>query len=307
MNIVFATDMDYLPHMGVAMTSILINAEKRDRFHFHILGNNLSDEEKGKILDLRRIRSFDLSFIRMDSMNDTDDLMYISSNSGNIPQYITFPSFFRLKIGSILPDTERAIYLDCDLIVRSSLRKLWDLPLEEMTIGAAEDFGSAISCEKSHFDLKRYFNSGVILFDLNQWRNKGYEREIFSLEKEVLGKISYADQSILNILLKEDVKFIDNRWNFMPFLLKKDSDHSEQLRTSSRDPWIVHFAAGYKPWIFDSDPVMFSDEYWYYRKMGPWKSYDPSKRIREILRHSIRHPRDTLLYGCKKVIKGLSG
>ncbi|MBN1334000.1 MAG: glycosyltransferase family 8 protein [Synergistales bacterium] len=301
MNIVFSTDLNYLPHMGVALTSILINAGSTDKLHFYILENELPEEEKEKILSLRTIRSFDLSFIRMDDIND---LMFLCANSGNIPPYITPASFFRLKIGSLLPDIDRAIYLDCDLIVRSSLRGLWDLPLEGMTVGAAEDFGSAISSEKIRYDLKRYFNSGVILFDLKQWRSKDYEREIPGLEKHVFEQIRYGDQSLLNIVLKEDVRYIDTRWNFMPFLLRYESRYSEQLMISSLDPWIVHFAAGYKPWIFDSNPVMFSEEYWNYRKMGPWKSYDTMKRVREIFRHTVRHPRDTIIYGCKKVIGG---
>ena len=51
-NICLACDENYSKHAGVAIASVLANAEEDDKISFFILSDSLNDECKNKILQL---------------------------------------------------------------------------------------------------------------------------------------------------------------------------------------------------------------------------------------------------------------
>lgn len=93
----------------------------------------------------------------------------VNLDRGSLSQYA------RLFLSTLLPDNiQRVLYLDCDIIFKQSIIKLWNLDLQGKTIGALMDAFS--SYYRKNIDLQPddiMFNSGVMLIDLVQWKEKG--------------------------------------------------------------------------------------------------------------------------------------
>ncbi|MHC4885187.1 MAG: glycosyltransferase, partial [Planctomycetota bacterium] len=81
---------------------------------------------------------------------------------------------------------DRAIYLDCDVLVRESLHGLWQTPLPDGGIALAvqdtwypfaEDSDSTVFSLFSIPPEAPLFNSGVMLVDLAAWRGASIEEQ----------------------------------------------------------------------------------------------------------------------------------
>lgn len=280
--------------MGVTMTSILTNAAPHDRIHFFVLSESLPELERQRILSLRSIRDFDFTHI---SITSIDGFLSISTLDHS-PTHVTLPTYFRLRIGSLLPDIDRALYLDCDTIVRGSLRELWELDLQDKTIAAVED--KAFSDHKKLSCGEKYFNAGVILLDLKKWRERDYENKAFSLDRSFLDVVRFHDQDILNHILKNEVLYVEDRWNFMVHIFEDTSLKSVCTDIEMPDPVIVHFTTDRKPWLFSTKKIAFAEEYLQYRRKGPWKDVGRTTWFYQALRYCYRHPGAAILYGLKR-------
>ena len=87
----------------------------------------------------------------------------------------------RLFIGTLLPKTvKRVLYLDCDTVVVQSIGNLWNLDLKGHVAGAVME-PTIYQVVKQEIGLKEqdpYFNSGVLLIDLERWRADGVEKRL---------------------------------------------------------------------------------------------------------------------------------
>lgn len=155
--------------------------------------------------------------------------------------------YARLMLEQFLPNSaERAIYLDCDMMVREPIERLYEAPLQGHAIGAVRDpwfpfisMGRDIKDNADLFDpAQRYFNSGMLLIDLDKWRQAGvWDRLRSMIADGTLARI-YYDQDVLNIVFKNAWHELDYRWNLI------DPRPAHQ----AIDPFIVHFTGKRKPW-----------------------------------------------------------
>lgn len=84
--------------------------------------------------------------------------------------HISDAAFFRLMMQHLPVD--RALYLDSDMVVTQSLHDLFNLDMRGYPIAAVQDSILARIEWKHPIDLHTtpYFNSGMLLADLVQWR-----------------------------------------------------------------------------------------------------------------------------------------
>ena len=81
-------------------------------------------------------------------INTPHQIYFLSVPFDKFPQlelthdHLSRATFGRLMMGELLPDSlERVIYLDCDVLVLSSLRPLAEIDLHGKVLGAVEDLG----------------------------------------------------------------------------------------------------------------------------------------------------------------------
>ena len=115
-NICLAADENYIKYLIVTIISILKNADKQDEFSFYILCNDICDNSKEIILNLGRKKKCMFHFVDVDIKN------FEQYPKGG--EHITNTTYFRYKIAEFLPNVDKIIYLDCDVIVKKSLRNI---------------------------------------------------------------------------------------------------------------------------------------------------------------------------------------
>ena len=275
MNIVLASDEKFAPHMAVTITSILVNSDKEDDFNFFIFNNDFSKQTKENFLKLRNIKDCKINFIDL-SENDFS----------NLPTMLHYKKqiYYRLKIPEYIKE-DRALYLDSDIIVRKSLKDFYNIDLKNNTMAVVEDiFGDRY---KEKFKLDKYFNSGVLLLDINKARENNFCEKCIEFITENRNESICYDQDALNVVLKDNVLFCDLKYNFQ--YNKSYKDIAELYKKYEKDICIIHFVTGDKPWNFGS-PGNFISEYYRYIYKTPWSWYSffrKIKLIKEILSHYI--------------------
>lgn len=251
-NICVSTDNNYSQYAGTVIASTLANAKAGDKLSFYILDGGISDENKEKIISLKKIKDCNISFVKIDE-NMFDDYKLIKTHS-----YLTLPAYYRLKIPSLLPDIDKIIYFDCDIIVNSSLRDLFNQNINDFAIAAVKDINKRMLKKNP-----KYFNSGMLLINLDYWRKNNIEQIILDFTKDNFKNIKTGDQEILNRVLHNQVKIINDAWNVQ-------SSNFTNRSSYTTSPKIIHFVAKKKPWHWASFSV-HKNLYFKYLQLTPWK------------------------------------
>lgn len=158
-------------------------------------------------------------------------------------------NFAKLILANTLPE-DRIIYLDSDLSIGTDLSELFATDLNGFIIGAAsfETIGDSL---KSAFyrsigmkDTAKYFNSGVMLIDLEKWRNLDITSQCLSFANKYVDRLAFGDEAILNCVFYENFQTIDSCYNYA---LYPDSD---PVCSNNNAGSIFHFVGSPKPCDF---------------------------------------------------------
>ncbi len=147
--------------------------------------------------------------------------------------------FFRYFATDLLPDADRALWLDSDVLVRKSIADLYNTDLEGKSFAGVYD---TTSKPLERIGIKYYINSGVLLFDLKKLRGTQMMDKYWDLVASPDYKPDLPDQDALNIVFEGDIKLLDVKYNSFPLT---DNKHADHLIGNSA---IVHFISKYKPW-----------------------------------------------------------
>ena len=257
-NICLSCDNNYAQHLGVTIASILKNRAEDDEFRFIILDGNISDENKTKIVSLKSIHDFEIDFEKVDE-----------SLFSNCPiqdwTHLSIVTYFRLVLPDLRPDLKRIIYLDCDIVVRQSLRPLFDMEIGNNYIAGVIDVAAKKHAKR--LGIENYINTGVLLFDVEKWRREDITNHIFDWISKNREKIVLHDQDILNAALDGHINFIDEKWNTF-YLTRNLPQGAEKMEHAC----ILHYIDRKKPWSFYNNDK-FSKEYFEYLKLTEWKDF----------------------------------
>ena len=273
-NVILATDSNYAQHAAVAMASVLINTVKPEQVQFYLIDDNINAVAKDKIRHTVEKFGSGVEFLQVDDANL--DNVFVSGN-------LTKAAYLRLYISHILPaDVHKVIYLDCDLLVLDDIAKMWNLDMQGKPVAAAEDFGILASSDKRKEKEKNlgwkmeysYFNSGVLMIDVEAWREYGYSEQLVKLIQE--RHFRHHDQDALNYLFMNNWLHLPLRWNVippvfnMPLQVALQTDLRKKAVAAMGDMGIMHYAGGYKPWEYKIY-AGFNDKYYEYLAQTDYK------------------------------------
>ena len=302
MNIILATDDNFVQHCCVTISSILKNNEE---VNLYILSEGLSNQNKDIIASVVDSLNGNAVFCNVPTKIVEDFPMPKTASS-----HISIATYYRLFITELLPiEVEKAIYLDCDIVVKGSLKKLWDTDISEYSLGAVyQDLGwSDHENSWSRLGISRqlgYFNAGVLLINIKRLRQNAFYAKALDFIAKHYDSIVSHDQDVLNVLLSEDTMPLECKWNFIPLFMKKNltkeeftsrCKYLEELNSNCFEPIVIHFVSKPKPWQFGCTHP-YRQEYYKYLKFTPWSEYKPSFRFKEYYS-------DVLIPGLKKRIK----
>lgn len=260
-------DGSYTKHAGVVLASVFSNTQERINVHI-VHDNTLSDENKSKLSQLADLFHHNIFYYHV---TVPDDLTEAASGVHKI-DYWTIASMYRLLLPLFL-QTDRVIYLDCDIMVNMDINELWSIDLGERYLGAVLDQGQNLMEYYISLGLSAelYFNSGVILFHLDNIRKKQnwYEEMLHFLRR--FPTMTMPDQDVLNSVFCSNYLQLDQRFNTFA--------HAE-LDLENK---MVHFAGDNKWWDNDSPAAPL---YARFLAMTPWANDITTVPVSEPQQHA---------------------
>lgn len=100
---------------------------------------------------------------------------------------------------------DRALYLDSDMVVTQSLHDLFNLDMRGYPVAAVQDSVLARTEWEHPIDLHTtpYFNSGMLLADLAQWREHNIAEQLLKTAACLNEAVPYGDQCFLNTVFQK--------------------------------------------------------------------------------------------------------
>lgn len=251
-NICLSCDDNYAKYAGVVVASVLVNADKDDFLNIYILDGGISNEHKNEILSLKSIKNCEINFVHI------DDSMFSEYAKINTHSYITIATYYRLKLSSLLPNVDRIIYFDCDMVVNSSLKELFEIDMNRSLVAGVLDIN-----KKALKKNPNYVNAGMLVFDLKNMREDDTENKFLDWTIKNFDKIKVGDQTIINEVCKNRIKVVDDVWNVQ-------SSNFTNRSSYTHNPKVVHYVARKKPWHWASFSY-HRNLYFKYLQLTPWR------------------------------------
>ena len=268
MDIIFATNNNFCQHAAVAITSSLDN-NKYHNIVIHLFCIDVTEENISKITSITTNfnKEIKVYHINKDTFKDFP-------NPGNY----SLATYLRLITCTLLPNIDKALYLDCDLVVNGDIKELWNLDITGYGAAGVPDAILSHNIIKDYigydFIKEGYFNAGVLLLNLKYWKENDIQDKFFSFLRNHNAKLN--DQDAINAVLHGKIKAIPPKWNchvgyfaFPPLVIKEQKKYIKELWSKAI---IIHFTGPAKPWHKECvNP--YKKVYLKYLKYTPYKDY----------------------------------
>lgn len=240
----FSLDKDFLIPATVAIFSLLKNHPKQS-FRIYLVA-----EEFG----IDWIRPLENLIEKMGSEPILKPINGQAISKLKVNPQLSHATYYRVLAPSLFQES-KIIYLDSDLLVHGDISELWELDLEDFPIAAVEDPFTRDLHRLGLTEDQGYFNSGVLLMNLDQWRKMNLGDLVLDFAFNNPAIIPYLDQCSLNAVLKGNWLRLEPKWNLQTGMVEKEPSgffnrfFSEQsLLEANQNPRIIHFTGAFKPW-----------------------------------------------------------
>ncbi len=264
-GVFYASDENYVPFLGVSISSLAANRDRSREYSVTVLENGIRAGSREKLVSLSE-PGFEVKTVDISGR--------LSSIASRLPlrDYYSLAIYYRLFIPEAFPELSRAVYLDADTVVLGDVGELYDTRLYGNLAAAVPDAVVASrACWRRYAEdyvgldsYLLYFNSGVLLMDLDGMRREDICGSFVSMLRRYGFETICPDQDYLNVLLSGRVRYLSPAWNRMA---------CDGSRCPS--PSILHFNNFAKPWLFDG--VAYSEVFWRFCDASPFADV-----IREI-------------------------
>jgi len=250
MNILVTLNSNYLKPLKVMLKSLFLN-NPGESFTIYLMHSTIKDNE---IQDLERY---------IEKNGHKLKVIYVDENcfqDAPVLFHYTKEMYYRLLAFKFLPqELERILYLDPDTLIINPIRELYETDMEGYLFAAA--YHDKISIKEINrirlrpYDIVAYFNSGILLMNLNLQRQTIDEKEIFDFVEKNRSKLIMPDQDILNALYSKKIKSIDEKlynydtrfYGYYKILTGRKCDMDFVINNTV----ILHFCGKKKPWKKD--------------------------------------------------------
>lgn len=275
-EVALCTDNNYAMPAGVMIYSVCRYTEN---VSFNVIvPNDFSAENKMRLKEITDAFSAEIKFMSI-SQKVVDGFPVGLDNQ---PAHVSIAAYYRLFLGRILPETvSKVIYLDCDLICLSSLEELWNIELDGAPLACVNDIPRPWQNPQERLGYDKsipYFNSGVLLVDLDYWRRNNVTRAFYDfITSATKEQIEFHDQDTLNYVFHETALFLPPKFNatdvffHKEFLDEKFPYSDAEVYDARYKPVIVHFTYKNKPWFLGGSHT-YRDAFLTFKKATPWKN-----------------------------------
>lgn len=296
LQIVFATDNTYVPHLSAALVSLFESNKIFLEITVHLLANNLTKTEKEKV------QAMVATFERKIVIYDLSSTLLALQNKYSIPATISIASYGRLFISQFIgEEVEKIIYADSDALFLGSLSDLWNTPFGDlMVLGVKDHVGLEARIAAGLTTEDTYINAGFLFINLKKWREIDAESIMIRFIADRNGNVNHHDQGVINGCFHVLIGILHPQYNVMTsffdfktveniqkFYLTSNFYSQAEINEAIRDPVFLHFTPSFskRPWMERSRHPL-KRKYWEYLAKTPWHTMKVQKDERK-LHHQI--------------------
>jgi len=200
----------------------------------HTLVNAMVDELRACLIEEFGARGSELT-VRVHPVTNIS-LAHLQSLSNGGLSFQTTAALNRLLLPELLPNLHRVLYLDTDVIVNGDLVPLLQVKMnhavgvvpsrndlywtllhttwQDQLAGEACPNYANLTSHGFQINFETFFNSGVMLLDLDRWRAENLTSLVTEIGGSDLVHWCFADQLALNLAFSDgSVDVLDWRWN----------------------------------------------------------------------------------------------
>lgn len=257
-SIVFICDDKFVLPTLVAITSLLINRNKRNIYEINIIEVECN-ERNIELLKSLQDKNFKINIIH--ETNHYRDL-------GLEHAHVSKAALIKFDLANIFPYKDKILYLDGDITIHGDLADLYNTDIENYYGAMIKDMKVIlINKEKDN-----YFNSGVMLLNLKKLRSENIPNKLVEAKSSDINR--YQDQDVFNNILSSNVLFLSGKYNYLNrfehFFTKNEI--SKFYNERNIKPVILHYASQYKPWEY----------IWNQKHCKVWYKYFKKSKLKNI-------------------------
>lgn len=213
-------DGHYSVWVGTVMQSILEHTDSRICFHI-LHDETVSEENKRKLRQVAHQKgdSIQFHFIDTSLFDGVKERLH----------RFTVGTMFRLMLPEMLPNLNKIIYLDADIFVNTDIKDLWNMDISNYFVAGIRDYGTChhtftpYPVRKRMIDRQYYINAGVLILNLDKIRSYGNMKNQSIQYLIDNPDSSLFDQDALNVIYKDSILFLDEKWNSFVIVLKSQN------------------------------------------------------------------------------------
>lgn len=278
LNVLYVFDDNYAPHAGISILSLLENTPFAE-LHVFCAGMNVSDGNVRKIENL--VNGYGKMLTWIDTASSIKCIESCDTGYWNGSKATWLKVFVLWELPE---DVKSILYIDSDTIVSGDISDILTINLNgHPTAQAYDSLGNTYG--RKVLGLERYYNAGVILFNVDYWKKDGFRNKF--LEHLSLNVSKYRDneQGLLNDYFRDEIVTLPLKYNTQGFLeLFKEDIYlavyddfpfytAEEIATARKNPSINHFFRifGDYPWEKGNKHPL-TPLYESYKEKSAWKN-----------------------------------
>ena len=245
------------------MKSMKENKNSSSKYKIFVLAEKV-DEDNVKLLNSLNGDNFEVNIINAEnSLENINSANKVVSNS----------AYLKFVIPKLFQQYKKILYIDVDTIVLKDLSSLYNVDLGQTYAGVVFDYCvSQYENREKLFNLKQYFNSGIMLLNTDKILQDGLVEKLIDWVKNNAHKYRFKDQDAFNVCFNNNITPIEPQYNFFSSLAyynKKDYLKFYNIKESDiniNNIAILHYAWK-KPWLYKG---LKCEEYWhkYYNSLN---------------------------------------
>ena len=269
---------DYNRHTGTTIASVLENCSRKVVVHLLYEEKFSKQNPEGTEDNIQKYQQLASEYGAEVVFHSVTLPVWVNDSDRKNLQHFTPGTLLRLYLPTLLSeDISKIIYLDCDIVVKTDLAKIWDIPLDNYSLAACIDAANKSNVrfysdvhKPFDIDWRKYFNAGFLVMNLAKIRER---KALPDTVMDIIcqhPELPYLDQDVLNIVFQDDTYFLSQQYNLSVGMRMTDYRLMKMLgiKDGEYENCILHFNGRKKPWKVYSGVV--DEEYWKYFKKTPW-------------------------------------
>ncbi|MDY0040735.1 MAG: LicD family protein, partial [Desulforhabdus sp.] len=240
-HIALSSDRKHITNTKVTVASILCHHRKN--IVFYLLHGGLQERDCRPLAEVVATLGINCRFIPLQLKGNAWQGV---PTSKSVPE----ATCCRLSLPSLLPNLDRVIYVDSNVVVYDDIQELWDLDIGQYSCAAMKIHDYAGHLEP----LRGYdgFNAGVMCFNLAMMRKNHAEKRFQEAGEKFKDKLLFCCEDILNLVFRDECLALPRRWNVTSGIYQRTGSYAsipeEEALEILRAPSAVHFTTERKPW-----------------------------------------------------------